>query len=197
MADYNPSLRHPYGEHDLKRAEALLVQAGYPHGVGLPPIEFLTKAGSAGRLEAEYFQKSMRKIGVNVQVKSYAWPQFLDAIRNKRSQIWQIGWAADYPYAESMLQLFLSKNGSPGTNDANYKNPAYDALYDELEHCGHGQKQAKKRAAIIDSMVALLNEDLPWLVGVHHVNYMLLQPDVDGVLASPFDHSVVKYYRRR
>ena len=40
-----------------------------------------------------------------------------------------IGWVADWPDAMNFLQLFYSKNGSPGPNRVNYADPAYDALY--------------------------------------------------------------------
>jgi ABC-type oligopeptide transport system substrate-binding subunit len=41
------------------------------------------------------------------------------------------GWGLDYPDAENTLQLFYGPNASPGSNDANYRNPEYDALYEQ------------------------------------------------------------------
>jgi ABC-type oligopeptide transport system substrate-binding subunit len=39
------------------------------------------------------------------------------------------GWGLDYPDAENTLQLFYGPNGSPGSNDSNYRNPEYDELF--------------------------------------------------------------------
>ena len=36
------------------------------------------------------------------------------------------GWGLDFPDAENTLQLFWGPNSSPGSNDANYRNPEYD-----------------------------------------------------------------------
>ena len=77
----------------------------------------------------------MKKIGYppgKVVLKQYAtFGDFVKDTSNSRLPIVSKGWSLDYPDAENTLQLFYGPNGSPGSNDANYKNPEYDRLYEQ------------------------------------------------------------------
>ncbi len=56
-----------------------------------------------------------------------------------------------------------AKSVSDGENTANYQNPEYDKLFEQLKMLDDGpQKQA-----VIDKMVAILREDAPWSFGFY------------------------------
>jgi ABC-type transport system substrate-binding protein len=191
VSGYDPELKNPYRQFNLARAKDYLAKAGYPEGKGLPSFEYATTADSVGRQEAEYLQKIMAPIGVKIEVSSYSWPQFQEAIRNKKGQLWMFAWQADYPDAENFLQLFYSKNSSPGPNDSNYSNKQYDLDYEQSLLLPDGPQ----RTELYKKMVKLLVEDCPWIFGAHRLGYALTQPWLKNYKVSDFDHSRYKYYR--
>lgn len=62
----------PY-TYDLEKAKALLEEAGYPNGQGLPPITFYLKQGVPEEEEAAvYIQAELAKIGIQMDIQPLA-----------------------------------------------------------------------------------------------------------------------------
>lgn len=188
---YDPSLRNPYREYNVQKAKELMAKAGYPDGTGLPPLEYATLADSTSRQMTEYTQKMFAKIGVQLKVATYSWPEFQAAVKNRRGQLWSFAWGADYPDAENFLQLFYSKNASPGPNDSNYSNAEFDQLYEKSLTL----PDSPERTAIYKKMVAILIEDCPWIWGVHRMSFALVQPWMKNYKRHELEHATSKYYR--
>jgi len=100
----------------------------------LPPLVYGANSSVSSRLLFEQFRAWMKEIGYppeKIILKRFA--TFGDISKAwKDSQLPYIskGWGLDFPDAENTLQLFYGPNGSPGSNDANYRNPEYDRLYE-------------------------------------------------------------------
>ncbi len=191
LSGYDPLIRNPYRIYNLEKAKELLAKAGYPGGKGLPPIEYLNTADSTARQFAEFTQKSFSEIGVTLKVSTSSWPEFQGAIKNKKGQMWGFAWLADYPDAENFLQLFYSKNASPGPNDSNYSNPDFDKLYEKSLTLTDNPE----RTEIYKKMVKILVEDSPWIFGAHRITYTLTHPWIKNLKPNDFEHSKAKYYR--
>jgi ABC-type transport system substrate-binding protein len=191
LAGYDPSFKNPYRQYNLEKAKELLAKAGYPGGKGLPPLDYVNLSDSTSRQFAEYTQKAFGQIGVQLKVSSYSWPEFQAKIKAKQGQMWEFAWYGDYPEAENFLQLFYGKNVSPGSNDANYVNPAFDKLYEKSLTLTN----EKERLALYKQMVDLVVEDTPWIFGVHRIFYYLNQPWVKNFKYNDFEHSQAKYVR--
>jgi oligopeptide transport system substrate-binding protein len=188
---YDPDFKNPYRQFNVAKAKELLAKAGYPEGRGLPPLEYATIADSTSRQISEFLQKSYAAIGVQLKVNAYSWPEFQSAVKNRRGQMWGFAWSADYPDAENFLQLFYSKNASPGPNDSNYSNPEFDKLYENALTLQSGAE----RTALYKKMVHIIVEDCPWIFGAHRISYGLIQPWLKNYKVHDFDHSRAKYYR--
>jgi oligopeptide transport system substrate-binding protein len=122
LPGYDPKFRNPYRKYDLSKATALLAEAGFPGGKGLPELQFVSVAASSSRQIDEYIKRQFAQIGVRLKVESYSWPEFVMRVKNRQGQLWSFGWMAQYPDAENFLQLFYGKNVAPGPNDMNYMN---------------------------------------------------------------------------
>lgn len=191
LAGYDASLVNPYKQHNVEKAKELLMKAGFPDGKGLPELEYLTVQSSTNRQMTDFFVKELQALGVKLKVQSYSWPEFNQSLKNKKGQLWSFAWGADYPDAENFLQLFYSKNGSPGPNDANYSNPEYDRMYEKSLTL----PDSAERTAIYKKMAAILVEDTPWIFGVHRLAYGLVQPWMKNYKYHEFNHGMSKYYR--
>lgn len=191
LAGYDPKLKNPYKEFSVEKAKELLKKAGYPDGKGLPTLDYLTLADSTSRQMSEYLQKSLAAIGVQLKVQSFSWPEFQQSLKNKKGQMWSFAWGADYPDGENFLQLFYSKNASPGPNDSNYSNPEYDRMYEK----SLTMKDSPERTALYQKMVVLVVEDTPWVFGVHRVIFGLSHGWLKNYKPHEFNHGMAKYYR--
>lgn len=191
VAGYDVHLENPYRKFSVLKAKEMLVKAGFPNGKNLPELDLAATADSLGRQTAEYFVKSMEAVGVKVKVSFYSWPQFVDMIKSKRAQLWEFAWVADYPDAENFLQLFYSKNASPGPNGTNYANRQFDELYEESLKLSKGAS----REELYRKMVSILIEDAPWIPKTHRMAYGLVQPWMKNVKPHMLEHSKYKYYR--
>ena len=188
---YDPHLKNPYQQFNVAKAKEFLAKAGYPNGKGLPVFEYAFVASSVSRQIAEYFQKMMSAIGINISMSSYSWPQFLEVVKNKKAQIWSYSWRADYPDAETFLQLFYSKNVAPGPNDSNYSNPEFDRMYEKSLTLSPGTE----RTALYKAMAELVIADCPWIFEAHRLTYGLNYPWLKNYKPHEFELSRYKYLR--
>ena len=188
---YDPSLKNPYRIYNLETAKDMLKQAGYPEGKGLPVLEYNTLSSTEYRQMTEYIEKSLGALGIKIHVNTYTWPEFVEALKNKKGHMWGYAWGADYPDAENFLQLFYSKNVSPGPNDSNYSNPEYDKLYEASLNL----HDTPERTALYQKMVKILVEDCPWVFSVHRIEYVLTYPWMKNYKFHEIEHAVAKYWR--
>jgi ABC-type transport system substrate-binding protein len=134
VPEYDDELSDDSVTRDVEGARRLLSEHGWT-AENLPVFTYGTSAGVVSRLVYEQFRAWLSEIGYppeKVVLKQYA--TFGDISRAwKESELpWVAkGWGLDYPDAENTLQLFYGPNSSPGSNDANYRNPEFDRLYEK------------------------------------------------------------------
>ena len=120
----------------------------------------------------------MKKIGYpskKVVLKQYA--TFGDFVKDTSNSVLPIvakGWGLDYPDAENTLQLFYGPNGSPGSNDANYKNPEYDRLYEQSAV----MMPSPERTEIYRRMNKMLIDDCVAITGLSRTRIYLWHKNV-------------------
>jgi ABC-type transport system substrate-binding protein len=109
-------------------ARYFLRKAGYPEGIGLPPILLTTTSDYLDI--CEYIQFELSKIGIKIEIEVATGASFRNKVANSNLLFFRGSWIADYPDAENYLSLFYSPNKSPaGPNYTRFSNPVYDSLY--------------------------------------------------------------------
>lgn len=112
------------------RSRALLIEAGYPGGLGLPEITLTTTSDYLDL--CEYIQHELSTIGIRLRVEVNTGAAFRNRMANSQLEFFRGSWIADYPDAENYLSLFNSSNFSPsGPNYTHYSNPLYDSLFQQ------------------------------------------------------------------
>ena len=174
---------------DLERSHACLAEAGYPGGEGLPPIDF--HAGRSGNLleQSRLFVRQLARVGIRVNPVHVAFPQLLEAVRNKKAPMFTYAWTSDYPDAESNLALFYGPNGSPGKNAFNYTNERFDELYER----SLTMEDSPERTALYEQMRDLVMHDVPFVGSMARVRHYLIQPWLRGLKPSETFFNWVKY----
>ncbi len=184
-------VRSPYAGRDVERARQLLIEAGYPGGEGLAPLEYeLSGVSTTSRKGAEIFKQSMREIGLDVNLNGQTWDQFLNKVRQKKAQMFGMAWLADYPDAENFLQLFYGPNESPGPNNSNYANPEYDKLYERFAVMTMGPE----RNEVVKEMLDVMYEDCPVSFTDYRIQYTYTQPWLRNFKFLQFTNWAFKYY---
>ena len=184
--------RSPYARHDLELAKKLLAEAGYPGGKGLPVLTYEISGSDALNLNgAETFKSAMAAIGIRIELVANTWDQFLAKLNDKKGQIFGLSWSQDYPDAQDFLQLFYGPNESPNSNNANYKNAEYDALYKQMSVMQPGEE----RDAVTRKMLAIVNEDCPWIYQDVRTMYSYCNPWIRNVKYSEINQWQFKYAR--
>lgn len=178
--------------YDLARARALLAEAGYPEGRGLPPLTLqLNSGGTINDLVAEAIQSALAEIGIQVKLQRVAWPQHLESIENGKATFFRFSWIGDYPDAENFLSMLSSRNFSPtGNNYMHYANPDFERLYEE----GIGELDDTRAAELYRRAQEVAMADAPMLFLYHAERVHLLQPYVRGFKANPIGLFLAKYW---
>lgn len=185
-----------YG-HDLDLARRLLAEAGYAGGIDPRTGRRLTLHLALGRTDQETRESTellaafWDRLGIVLEAEYYNWPTFLERVGRREAQLFRVGWLADYPDAENFLQLFHSRNASPGPNRANYANPAFDVLYARALET----PDKDERLALYREMQALLREDCPWLFLYHRRNVALTQARLRNFRMHDFPYGMEKHWR--
>jgi ABC-type transport system substrate-binding protein len=162
----------------LDIAKKLLAEAGYPDGrdakTGAPLVLALdtTDRGPGDKARLDWYRKQFAKINVQLEVRATDWNRFQEKIRKGNTQMFFLGWNADYPDPENFLFLLYGPNGATrgdGENKANYANPEFDRLFEQMKNLDNGPE----RQAVIDRMIAILRADAPWMWGFHPKSFGL------------------------
>jgi ABC-type transport system substrate-binding protein len=182
---------------DLSRARKLLEEAGYPGGKDPETgrrLELTLELGAADsetREMAEVLASFMDQIGIVLLPRFNNWPAFLKIIEQRRAQLFYLTWMADYPDPENFFQLFYGPNGTPGANRCNYRNEAFDRLYEKAATLPEG---AEKRS-VNAGMEQIVKEDCPWLFLHHSMTVVLRHSWLGNYKPHDFPMGMNKYYR--
>jgi oligopeptide transport system substrate-binding protein len=184
----------------VAQAKALMAEAGYPNGrdakTGEPLVLYLdtTGGGPGGKARLDWYRKQFQKIDIQLEFRTSDWNRFQEKIRKGNTQLFFLGWNADYPDPENFMFLLhgpqsVAKVG--GENKANYANPEFDRLFEQMKNMENGPE----RQRIIDRMVAVLRQDAPWVWGYHPKDYSLYHAWLANVKPNQMARNGLKFYR--
>lgn len=168
-------------------ARALLVEAGYPGGKGLPPLEMLYNTSENHRILAEAVQEMWRReLGLDVRLLNQEFKVVLAERRLGRYQILLSDWVGDYLDASTFLDLWRSDNGN---NHTGWSSKEYDALL----FAAARNPDAAARAAQMQQAEALMLAAAPIIPVYYNTHVYLLQPSVRGWYPTLLDHHPYKH----
>jgi oligopeptide transport system substrate-binding protein len=181
--------KNPFIKYDIELAKKLLAEAGYPNGKGLPTIVIQTRADTISRQQIEFFEKSMEKIGINIDGGHNTWPELVNKVTKKQHQMYTMAWGADYPDAENFLGLLYCPNQSPGSNGANYCNTDFDSLYKQATIL----QDSLERTSMYEKLNEMAALDTPWIFGYHRTEIYLAQAWLKNFKFMEFNHNQFQY----
>ena len=184
----------------LDAAKKLLAEAGYPGGrdarTGQPLVLYLdtVSRGPGDKAVFDWYRRQFEKLDLQLEIRATDWNRFQEKIRKGTTQIFRLGWNADYPDPENFLFLLhgpQSRSRTQGENAANYVNPEYDRLFEQVKH----MPNTAARQSLIDRMVDITRRDAPWVWGVHPKKYSLRHSWIGNDKPNTMARNNLKYLR--
>ncbi|MHB1315422.1 MAG: ABC transporter substrate-binding protein [Christensenellales bacterium] len=159
---------------NVKEAQKLLEEAGFPKGAGFPELEFSFNTNTGHQAVAEAIQNMWKEnLGITVKLASMEWDVFQGYRKTNDCQIARQGWLGDYTDPSTFFDLFLS---DAGTNDGHYKNTKYD----ELVKGAKKEADPAKRMTMYHQAETILMNDMPMIPIVFYADDVLSQTDFTG-----------------
>jgi ABC-type transport system substrate-binding protein/class 3 adenylate cyclase len=166
-----PAHSHRVGpEYDLERARALLDEAGYPGGKGLPELTFVVPSWLAS---VEPLLEQWRALGARVAAVQA--PKTVDADGVADADLWWSGWTADYPDPDGFFRGLLRKEW-PFYRD--------DEILELLERGRSAQDQGERMRAYHEVDRLWVAERAAILPVAYPRSVLLRRPWVEGLWAS-------------
>ena len=162
VPEFDPDRSRESVRRDLKKGRALLAEHGWTADQ-LPELTYglissVQQRQMYAQLRAQMVELGfpMDKIGTDTFA---SFGDFSRAMKNRRLDLLFLGWTLDYPDAQNTLQLFYGPNETPGSNNFNYRNPEFDALYDQAATMQPGPERTalyrRMNDMVIDDCVAI------------------------------------------
>lgn len=184
LAGYIPPAGVPL---DFAAARALLAEAGYPGGQGLPPLELLFNNSGNHRIIAEAVQDMWRReLGLDIRLVNMEGSALLAQRRTLDYQILRSDWAADFLDPTSFLDVFASDSSN---NHTGWKNARYDSLLRQARLT----LDPAARLAVLRQAEEILLEDLPIIPVYFYTTVRLVHPAVRGWHPTPLDRHPYKH----
>jgi ABC-type transport system substrate-binding protein len=184
----------------IEAARRLLAEAGYPDGrdaaTGQPLVLYLdtVQRGPGDKSRLDWYRRQFQKLNIQLELRTSDWNRFQEKVRTGNTQLFFLGWNADYPDPENFLFLLngpQARARSGGENTANYQNSEYDRLFERVKNMPNGPE----RQALIDRMVGIARTDAPWSWGFHPKDYGLAHAWVKNVKPNQMARNGLKFYR--
>lgn len=170
--------------YDPAAAKKLLAEAGFPGGVGLPPVEIRFRDGQRDvSLVAEEVTSQLKtNLGLTVNPRVTEWKAYLERYNKGQNPLYHMRWAADYLDPQNFLSHMLSTNGPE--NHHGYSNAEFDRLCAEADSILDMDRRLQLYAQAED----LVLQDAPWIPIYFQRDAELISPRVKGLRESLFGH---------
>lgn len=193
MKSYNPAIKqNSQTAYNPQRARQLVKEAEKINGGKLPKLTFsIAGTDVVARQQGEFYNRCFKEAGLDIEIDYMDWPTFQNKIKTKSAQMFSLGWIADYPDAENFLQLFYSKNASPGPNNFNYSNNEFDRIYERIST----MPDSDERTELYRKAEQLVVEDCPAVFMMHGVAFGLRHDWLYNYKPHAFGYGLSKYRR--
>ena len=186
--------------YDPSKAKQLLDEAGYrdPDGDGpLPRLRLTLKISTNEevRLECTVIQQDLRRVGIDLDVRSYEFATVFADILKGNFQIMSLRWVGGAVIDPDILRrVFHSSQVPPtGFNRGYYRNAEVDQL---LDRAGAALEE-QERKALYAAAQRIIAADAVYIPIWNRVNVAVAQRNLAGVHLTPsIDFSMLKDVRR-
>ncbi|HET6467979.1 MAG TPA: ABC transporter substrate-binding protein [Geminicoccaceae bacterium] len=169
--------------YDPDRARALLEEAGVSNlstQIWAMPVQ--RPYNPNARRMAELIQSDWQAVGVQAEIVSFEWGEYLRRTQAGEAPTFMLGWTADIADPDNFLGVLLGCDAVGNTNRARWCDRAFDDLI----------KQAKlttdqeERTGLYEQAQVIFKEEAPWVTIAHSVVFKPVRKEVVDFKIDPF-----------
>lgn len=170
-----PGYDPPQGPHEnVKEAQRLLAEAGYPNGRGFPEIEILHNTHEGHHAIAQLIRDQWRRnLGISVKTRNEEWATFNASQRQLNYDVSRRGWIGDYADPNTFLDMFVTGGENNCTGWGN-------AEYDKLIAAAAVETDSAKRLDLLHQAETILMDEMPIIPFYNYVSKNMVKPTVRG-----------------
>lgn len=134
------------------------------------------------RRMAELIQADFAKVGVEVEIVSYEWAEYLELSKAKdRDGAVLLGWTGDNGDPDNFLAVLLGCDGVGGANRAQWCNEAFNGLIQKAKVTS----DIAERTKLYEEAQVIFKDQAPWATIAHSVVFMPMSKKVKNYKMSP------------
>ncbi|KAF0677022.1 ABC transporter substrate-binding protein [Profundibacterium mesophilum] len=169
--------------HDPEAAKAMLEEEGVSDlsmKIWAMPVQ--RPYNPNARRMAELMQEDFSEIGVDVEIVSYEWGEYLDRSKDTdRDGAVLLGWTGDNGDPDNFLAVLLGCDGVGASNRAQWCHEPFDKLIQEAKT----KSSQEERSALYKEAQKIFKEQAPWATIAHSVVFMPVRPEVENYVVHP------------
>ncbi len=182
MWSYNDEVKdYPY---DPEAARKLLAEAGYPDGfktdIWAMPVQ--RPYNPNARRMAELIQADWKAVGVDAEIVSFEWGEYLRRSKQGEHGTVLLGWTGDNGDPDNFLYVLLGcEAAKDGTNRARWCNPRFEDLVVRAKRT----TDIAERTRLYKEAQVVFKEEAPWITIAHSIVFMPMRKEVKGYVMDP------------
>jgi len=170
--------------YDPEKAKAMLAAEGVENlKMEIWAMPVVRPYNPNARRMAEVMQEDFSKIGVEVEIVSYEWGEYLKLSKElDRAGAVLLGWTGDNGDPDNFLAVLLGCDAVGGSNRAQWCHEPFDDL---LKQAKVVSDQAE-RTKLYEQAQVVFKEQAPWATIAHSVVYKAVRQEVQDFKIDPF-----------
>jgi dipeptide transport system substrate-binding protein len=171
---------YPY---DPDKAKALLAEAGVTNlktNIWAMPVQ--RPYNPNAKRMAELIQADWAKVGVEAQIVSFEWGEYLKRSKAGEHDTVLLGWTGDNGDPDNFLYVLLGCDAATGANRARWCYKPFDDLLRKAKQIS----DVDERAKLYQQAQAIFKEEAPWITIAHSVVFMPVRKEVQDYKIDPF-----------
>jgi dipeptide transport system substrate-binding protein len=135
------------------------------------------------RRMAELIQADFAKVGVEVEIVSYEWGEYLELSKDvKRDGAVLLGWTGDNGDPDNFLAVLLGCDGVGGANRAQWCYQPFEDLIQKAKTVSDHEERVK----LYEEAQVVFKEQAPWATIAHSVRFQPVRKEVTDFKIDPF-----------
>lgn len=171
--------------YDPDAARALLAEAGFPDGfktnIWAMPVQ--RPYNPNARRMAEVIQADWAEIGVEAEIVSFEWGEYLSRSKNGEHETVLLGWTGDNGDPDNFLAVLLGcEAANDGTNRARWCHQPFEDLIQAAKLTA----DVEERTELYRQAQVVFKEEAPWVTTAHSVVFEPIRNEVLNYKIDPF-----------